>query len=69
MEKILGTGLVDRENQRIRIELFSRSRQDELIQALIAPAPEITTFSPLVSTDIGEIQEEEESPESGEGIS
>lgn len=43
LEKILGSGLVDRTNQRIRHELFDPSRQEELVAALLAPAPDIAT--------------------------
>lgn len=43
LEKILGRSLVDRQNQRLRRELFEPSRKDELIQALLSP--EITTSS------------------------
>ena len=42
LEKILGA-LVDRPKQRFRIELFDPARQDELLQALLAPSPEIVT--------------------------
>jgi len=42
LEKILGTGLVDRTSQRIRHEVFDPSRQEDLIAALLTPAPEIT---------------------------
>jgi 5-methylcytosine-specific restriction protein B len=43
LEKILGSTLVDRTNQRIRYELFDPSRHEELIAALLAPAPHIAT--------------------------
>lgn len=43
LEKILGPALVDRTNQRIRHELFDPPRQEELIAALLAPAPDIAT--------------------------
>jgi 5-methylcytosine-specific restriction protein B len=43
LEKILGKGLVDVRNQRIKHELFEESRRDDLIQALIAPFPEMFT--------------------------
>jgi 5-methylcytosine-specific restriction protein B len=37
LEKILGKGLVDIQNQRIKHELFEESRRDDLVQALITP--------------------------------
>jgi 5-methylcytosine-specific restriction protein B len=49
LEKILGRSLVDRQNQRIRHELFEPSRKEELIQALLSP--EITTSSAAAKTD------------------
>lgn len=51
LEKILGKGFVDREKQRIRHELFSASRHDDLIQALVEPSPEITASSAAVQQD------------------
>ncbi len=43
LERILGRGLVDVRTQTINHDLFSPARQDELVQALLAPSPEITT--------------------------
>ena len=43
LTKILGAGMVDETKQRIRAELFAVSRREELIQALLAPSPEIVT--------------------------
>ena len=56
LEKILGKGLIDREKQKIHHELFDENRKDDLIQALLEPAPEITT-SPAI------LQEQEIPPE------
>lgn len=42
LEKILGP-LVDRTNQRLRHELFDPNRQDDLLQALLTPSPEIAS--------------------------
>jgi 5-methylcytosine-specific restriction protein B len=66
LEKILGKGLVDRDNQRIRHELFEPNRQDDLIQALIALASEITTLATSVDIVEGMLNEEEESSENDE---
>ncbi len=57
LEKILGKGLVDIQNQNIRHELFEESRRDELIQALLAPYPEISTSFQILESE-GETQEE-----------
>jgi 5-methylcytosine-specific restriction protein B len=51
LEKILGQGLVDIHAQQIRSELFNASRQDELVQALLAPCPEIATTGPAVASE------------------
>jgi len=59
LEKILGSGLVDVKKQQIRNELFDISNRDNLIQALLAPAPEITTSTQALSSDAQAIEEEE----------
>jgi 5-methylcytosine-specific restriction protein B len=59
LEKILGSSLIDGQNQQIRHELFDISNRDNLIQALLAPAPEITTSSQALSSDAQAIEEEE----------
>jgi len=41
LEKLLGGGLVDRKQQRVRHELFAPDRRADLIQALLAPCPEL----------------------------
>jgi 5-methylcytosine-specific restriction protein B len=46
--QLLGQALVDEENQRIRDELFSPERRDDLIQALLAPFPEIPTSTAAI---------------------
>ena len=43
LESILGKGLIDIDNLRIKHELFESSREDELIQDLAGLSPEITT--------------------------
>jgi 5-methylcytosine-specific restriction protein B len=45
LAQILGSGLVDVAEQRIRKELFSPGKRAELVQALIEPAPDIVTAS------------------------
>jgi 5-methylcytosine-specific restriction enzyme B len=51
LEKILGQGLVNIHTQLIRYELFEDSRQDELVQALLAPCPDIATTRPAVASE------------------
>jgi 5-methylcytosine-specific restriction protein B len=41
--KILGEGLVDTKAQRVRMELFSPEREDDLRRALVSPCPDIMT--------------------------
>ncbi len=48
LEKILGPGLIDRTGQLIRHELFDPSRRDDLVAALLAPAPGIATTSTAI---------------------
>jgi len=63
LEKILGKGLIDRENQRVRHELFETSNYDDLIQALLSPFPEIGTSAKAVSIEGDTPIEEDESSE------
>jgi 5-methylcytosine-specific restriction protein B len=55
LARILGPGLVDEEQQRIREELFDPERQGELVQALLAIEPDMTTEA--------EASDEQEEPE------
>jgi 5-methylcytosine-specific restriction enzyme B len=48
LRELLGQGIVDEENQRIRSELFLPERRDDLIQALLAPFPEIGTSTAAI---------------------
>jgi 5-methylcytosine-specific restriction enzyme B len=60
LERILGDGLVDVRNQRIRQELLNVSKQDELIQALLTPYPEISTSPQIIASEIEAPVEDEE---------
>jgi 5-methylcytosine-specific restriction protein B len=51
LEKILGSGMVNLEIQQIRNELFNEPNQTQLIQALLAPSPEISTSPQATSTE------------------
>lgn len=53
LERILGSGLVDVSNQRIRHELFEPARQLEMRSALLEPAPEIATSFVATSAEEG----------------
>lgn len=63
--KILGTGLVDESRQKIRDELFLSGRKLELIQALVAPTPDLMT-SGTVSAVSDDSDEAEPEPEDSE---
>lgn len=60
LERILGKGLIDRDNQRVRHELFEPTNNDDLIQALLSPFPEIGTSAEAVSIESEILIEEEE---------
>ena len=59
LEKILGDGLVDAHNQRIRHELFSASKQGDLVQALLTPYPELSTSPQVIASEAGAPIEDE----------
>ncbi len=58
LAKILGAGLVDEAHQRVRHELFAPGRRDELIQALLAAVPEVTTSHQAVASEDEQLVEE-----------
>jgi 5-methylcytosine-specific restriction enzyme B len=60
LRELLGQALVDEENQRIRDELFEPDRRDDLIQALLAPFPEIVTSSAAVAAQPAEPEADSE---------
>ena len=51
LREILGTGLVDQQRRRIRRELFDPNRRDELIQALLAPTPDLATTAGMAEQE------------------
>jgi 5-methylcytosine-specific restriction protein B len=63
LEKILGSGLVDRTSQRVRHELFDPANQEDLVAALLAPAPNIATS---LSATTAEAEAPGEEPDEGE---
>lgn len=63
LTQILGEALVDKDRQRIRDELFSPARRQDLIQALLAPTPELTTTSEAITQQSIEPDQDEETEE------
>ena len=64
LRELLGQALVDEDNQRIRHELFEPERRDDLIQALLAPFPEISTSTAAIVAE--RVEAEAESDEGAE---
>jgi 5-methylcytosine-specific restriction protein B len=58
--QLLGQAVVDEDNQRIRTELFNPERQDDLIQALLAPFPEIATSTAATVAEPSEPDDDSE---------
>lgn len=57
---ILGEDLVDVAMQRIRHELFDDGQESDLVQALLAPCPDISTSTEAISSDESSVDEEVE---------
>jgi hypothetical protein len=51
LEKIFGKSLVDSSEQRLRIEMFEKGREDELVHALLADFPAVITTEEAVSEE------------------
>jgi 5-methylcytosine-specific restriction enzyme B len=63
---ILGEDLVDVALQRIRHELFDDGQESDLVQALLAPCPDISTSTEAISSDESSVGEDvEEDDENG----
>jgi 5-methylcytosine-specific restriction protein B len=62
LRKILGSGLVDANTQQIVHDLFDPARQEELIQALLEPDPEIATTARTIAVE-AEVADEAASDE------
>ena len=60
LAKILGSGLVDANRQHIRHELFAPDRRDDLIQALLAPAPELSASFQAVASETEQLEENDD---------
>ena len=63
LAKILGTALVDESGQRIHRELLERGQRHEIVQAVLAPSPELVTSQEIVAQPQ---QEDDETEEEGE---
>jgi 5-methylcytosine-specific restriction protein B len=67
LERILGPGLIDVRSLRIREDLFIPERAGELVQALLAPMPEIATSPAAIRSDeLEHAEEAEEDDDDGE---
>ena len=64
LEKILGPGLVDLANKKIRHELFEEGGQEALVRALLQPCPDIATSLQVVEAET-KIPDEEVEVEGG----
>ena len=60
LRAILGPGLVDLEQRRIRRELFEPGRRADLVAAILAPNPELATSAEVTDTVASEEDSEEE---------
>ena len=58
LEKIIGSSLIDEQKQQVRHELFDLSNRNLLVQALLAPAPEITTSVQALSSEAQAVDED-----------
>ncbi|RPJ02790.1 MAG: AAA family ATPase, partial [Chloroflexi bacterium] len=67
LEKILGPGLVDARTRQIRHELFDPAHQDDFIQALLAPSPEITTSIQAARAEESDAEEDDDQLYAAEG--
>jgi 5-methylcytosine-specific restriction protein B len=65
LAQLLGESLVDVQGQRIRFELFAPNREDELIQALLEPEPDLAASKVVVDSDASAqaLEAEEEAAE------
>lgn len=66
LEHILGPKLVDSKKQQFRQELFELTYKDELITALLAIAPEITTSRQAIASEVEKDELEKEVNDQGQ---
>ena len=67
LQNILGNGLLDAEKRRIKNELFEEGRDDELVQALLGPCPEILASPEALAAESQVAEEAVEDEEESEG--
>jgi len=60
LEKILGSSMVDGQKQQVHQELFDPSNRVLLIQALLAPTPDLITSAQALSSEAQAVDEDEE---------
>jgi 5-methylcytosine-specific restriction enzyme B len=60
LEKILGSSLIDGQKQQVRQELFDSSNRSLLVQALLAPTPDMITSTQALTSAAQAVDEEEE---------
>lgn len=63
LAKILGSGLVNEEEQRVKHELFETSAREQLVNALKATCPDIETSMPATASGAAGLDEENEDGE------
>ena len=63
LSTILGDQLVDAAAQRIRQELFDDGQETDLVQALLAPCPEISTTTEAIASEESQDEQEEDDDE------
>jgi 5-methylcytosine-specific restriction enzyme B len=68
LERILGAGLYDRKRQRVRDELFTSGKEETLMAALAAPAPDVRVTAVATTVELEEQEEDQEDLEQGEAI-
>jgi 5-methylcytosine-specific restriction protein B len=56
LRQILGATLVDEQNQVVRHDLFETGRENDLIQAILEPTPDLTTLTSVTEAE-GESEE------------
>jgi 5-methylcytosine-specific restriction protein B len=67
LQAILGNGLLDIDNRRIRHDLFEDGKDAELVEALLGPCPEILSSPEALSSSGPLVEEAEDEEEDGEG--
>ncbi|MBN2445586.1 MAG: AAA family ATPase [Phycisphaerae bacterium] len=63
LEQILGKSIVDTQNQRIKYRMFEESSQEDLVQALLAQCPDITTSLQATDTEVEPLDDDADEDE------